>query len=488
MHSYLQLAVAAALMVLLYVLARCIYLLVFHPLAKYPGLKLAALTEYWYAFSWASGNYPHIMYAAHEKHGTVIRTGPNKLSFATVQAHHDIYGHKPLFRKSEWYTGGLPGGIVFERDPIEHAHIRKALSPKSSILDLTKTIPKLVAGFHEDEKSQTVTIDVCRLFTMFTFDTIGMITMGKSFNSLSTNTLHPLAELMHMGAYAATLKPLRRRLWFFDQFIRLRSAEKDPAKLRAKHLAILRVEIEQCAALGTAIDGGDIATRVLRQQTLDENLLIANAVNLLIAGSETVATGLSNATFLLLQNEPCLQQLKSEIRGTFSSEMDITGDTTAKLPYLKAVIDETLRILPPSPFGQSRTSPGATVDGLYIPPGVDVSVDIWSLQHSARYWKDPWTFRPERWIKGEHDTADEKGGVEANLQDNKEAFQPFSEGPRACLGMGLTFLEMRIMLAKLVWLYDWELDSRSRDWLKGLKLNFMWRKPELLVRFSPRLD
>jgi len=301
-----------------------------------------------------------------------------------------------------------------------------------------------------------------------------MVALGKSFDGLATDTLHPLAELMHSGAYAATLKPLRQRLWFFDKVIRMRSRGNDPDKLRAQHLAILMAEVKQKIALG-ATDEEDIVAQVTRQRSLDQRVLIANVVILFIAGSETLATCLSTAMYLLLQNESCLSKLKAEVRGTFTTDADITGDTTAKLPYLRAVIDESLRILPPSPFGQSRTCPGAMVDGQWIPKGVDVSVDIWAMQHSPRYWKDPWSFCPERWSKTDDGVGDAKS--------IKEAFRPFSAGLRACTGQALAYLEMRIVLAKLVWLYDWELDPRSEGWLEKLRLEFS--KPRLTSSAFP---
>ncbi|KAI1343575.1 cytochrome P450 [Xylariaceae sp. FL0016] len=484
---YPQLAAAIALTAVFASFARCIYLSFFHPLAKYPGPRWAALTEYWYAIHWSSGSYPYIMQAAHEEYGDLIRTGPNHLSFATIQAHRDIYGYKPLFPKSEWYTGGRPHGIIFERDPTKHSQIRKALSsgfsPRAlrediepTAEDLSKGLVALLAASDGSQNDNARRIDVGEAFTMFAFDVIGVFTFGKSFDCIETGTLHPLAEMMHTGAYSATLVPLRKRLWFFDKYINWTYRDQDPAKVRSKHVMLLVTALKERIARGADPDPEhqDTINRVLEKQSLTEDVLLNNLVNLLIAGAETVATGLSGALWFLLHNEEALKRLQAEIRGDFVSADEITGESTVKLKYLRAVIDETLRILPPSPFGQSRTSPGASVDGRYIPAGTSVSTDVWCLQHSERYWKAPWSFRPERWLE---DNGDDKG-----------AFQPFSEGPRVCLGMGLAYMEMRLVLAKLVWNYDWELDDACRGWWDGLRLEFMWRKPELYVHFRPRSD
>ena len=65
-----------------------------------------------------------------------------------------------------------------------------------------------------------------------------------------------------------------------------------------------------------------------------------------------------------------MQALQKEVRDRFSRHEDITSMTTSQLPYLQAVINEGLRIYPPSPQGLPRTSPGAFVDDIWIPEGV----------------------------------------------------------------------------------------------------------------------
>ncbi|KAI1324450.1 cytochrome P450 [Xylariaceae sp. FL0255] len=506
MFQYYRLAAITGTSLLLLLVARCLYHLTFHPLAKYPGPKLAALTEYWYAFAWASGNYPNIMLKAHQEYGNVVRTGPNKLSFATVQAHHDIYGHKPLFPKSEWYSGGRFGGIVFERRPEAHVQIRKALAPhfrprylrenvEETILDLMSMVPRLLAETETGAKDGGAAVDICRLFTMIAFDVIGMITMGKTFDSVRTNTLHPLADIMHSGAYGATLVPLRNRLWLFDEYIQHKSKGKDPNMLRSQHVMILKTEIDKRTAEGGVEHGDDIVAQILREKMLSETVLFSNIVNLLIAGSETVATCLSTAVWLLSQpeNRRYLTRVREEVRGTFGSERDINGESAARLPFLKAVIDETLRLVPPSPFGQSRSTPqpGAMVDGRHIPGGTDVSVDIWTLQKSSRYWADADQFRPERWLDRESLNDEDKLAWDQSgfSKDDRGAFQPFSEGPRSCPGQGLTYLEVGIVLARIVWVYDWKLVCHDDyDWMAGFRLEFMWRKPPLMVKLFPRAD
>ena len=69
----------------------------------------------------------------------------------------------------------------------------------------------------------------------------------------------------------------------------------------------------------------------------------------------------------------------------------------------------------------------------------------------------------------------------------RDASKPFSIGPRACLGINLAYMEMRIILARLVWEFDWELLSTEVDWERDNEVKTLWRKPELRVLFKPAM-
>lgn len=96
-----------------------------------------------------------------------------------------------------------------------------------------------------------------------------------------------------------------------------------------------------------------------------------------------------------------------------------------KLPYLNAVIEESLRIYPPAALNLSRIVPqgGATICGNHIPAGAAVGVTSWAATHSAKNFALPEGFVPERWL----DDA-------RFVNDDRPASQPFSMGARNCVG------------------------------------------------------
>jgi cytochrome P450 len=106
---------------------------------------------------------------------------------------------------------------------------------------------------------------------------------------------------------------------------------------------------------------------------------------LLHTGVENTATTLTAVMYFLVANLPCMARLRDEVAASFGSSDAITGDATASLPYLNAVLEETMRIFPPSPFGPPCVSPGEMVGGVYFPEGLYVSTDIISLHC------DPWS-------------------------------------------------------------------------------------------------
>ncbi len=107
--------------------------------------------------------------------------------------------------------------------------------------------------------------------------------------------------------------------------------------------------------------------------------LQANAVFLSIAGSETTATGLSGATYLLLQNPHVLEKLRKELDTKFQRSEEITLNSVTSLPYLQAVINETLRHYPPVTGGMVRQVPdgGAMIAGKFVPGGVRPASSDW---------------------------------------------------------------------------------------------------------------
>ncbi|KAI0154955.1 cytochrome P450 [Xylariaceae sp. FL1272] len=472
----------------LYCLWAVVYRTWFHPLAKYPGPRLAAVSEFWYIWKWTSSRYPFAMEEAHRKYGDIVRIAPNELSFATVQASRDIYGQpaqkQKQFLKSNFYNiPGIEEAIVNARNPAEHARQRKYLATGFSAKSLRdqehvvhEYVDLLIHQLGRLGHPEGPGVDIGDAFQWLAFDVVGDLAFGESFGAVRDGDKGFWVSLLFDASYVITLGNLWHRLPLVVLAIPFFLPKGAVGKFK-NHDALTDEKMKRRVQWGDSLQRKDFFSHLLRKgdSTVPYSELKSQASVLILGGSETTATALSAAVYFLLQNPQTYRKLCNEIRTRFPHKSEITGEAVAELKYLQAVIDEVLRIFPPVAFGLPRTSPGAMVDGNYIPAGVTVHVCNWMTTRSERYWKDPMSFIPERWI-GE------------GLGDTKEASQPFSMGARVCMGVGLANMEMRLTLAKMIFHYDWELVDKSQQLFDESKLYVIWQKPELRVRFSSRSD
>lgn len=432
-----------------------------------------------------SGRGAQIMVDVHRKYGDVVRVAPNELSFASLQSYLDMYGHvmkgRGRFLKSSFYEDSGPPRVTNATDPEVHARQRKALSHAFSakalrdqevvVQEFVDLLMKQLSKLGEDGQKA---IDVSDAFNWVTFDIIGDLAFGDSFNAVAEGKTHSWIATIFEGIKYTMVQRVEKR-WAPAKLIRLFFMPKlSPQKARAfVEFSLLKAQ-KRMELGGTSKRGlEDFFGHMIRKNSITVTEMQSQARTLILAGSETTATLLTGLTYYLLRNPECLAKLQQEIRGAFNSLDEITGDAVSHLKYMHGVIEEGLRVFPPVSFGLPRVSPGEFVDGHYVPAGVGLSNNCFVMARDPRYWSEPDTFRPERWI-GE------------NTRDQLKASQPFSMGARGCLGINLAYLEMRIILAKIVYLYDMELETKDiQDWTEACKMMVIWEKPNLLVKFHP---
>lgn len=160
------------------------------------------------------------------------------------------------------------------------------------------------------------------------------------------------------------------------------------------------------------------------------------------------------------RNHHIYDRLTSETRTTLAAGWDIrSGAQLARCRYLRAVIDEALRMAPPS-LGtswrqQARGDDGAplvVVDGRVIPRGTAVGVSLYSLLHNPAYFPDPFAFRPERWL----DDGDGAAPGAAASAARRTAFAPFALGDRGCAGRAVVYSETSQAAVKTLWYFDFK--------------------------------
>ena len=173
-------------------------------------------------------------------------------------------------------------------------------------------------------------------------------------------------------------------------------------------------------------------------------------------GGTTLSAALSATFFYLSRSPTAYNRLAAEIRTTFPSGRAISnGSLLAGCKYLRAVIDETLRVAPPfvgtfwrEPYVEHTTP--FEVDGHVIPRGTMVGVNPYCVMHNEAYFPEPFAFRPERWLGVDGD------GEEKARAEMRAAFAPFALGETGCLGKAMAYHEMSLVVAKTLWYFDFE--------------------------------
>jgi cytochrome P450 len=301
------------------------------------------------------------------------------------------------------------------------------------------------------------------------------MTFSESFGAVESGKGHFWISLLRDGAHAAVLPALAERLPLLSLVLPY-MVSKSAIENRVNHYTYTQETVrrrQRLQELHPDRQTADLFGPVIASGKMDEAMLVSLAQALVIAGADTVSHALTGATYFLCAHPGCLKELQNEVRGLGSYD-ELTGTRLASFRYLNAILEETMRAFPPIAFGLPRVSPGDYVDGHFVPAGATVSAPHWAIMHNEAEWEDPYAFRPERWLA--------EGGAQ---QPRNLAF---STGPRACLGIGQAWLEIRIALAKLVYAYDMEFAQDHSDWLGDAEMYMMWREAPLMVRFIPRKD
>ncbi|OQV25021.1 Cytochrome P450 3A9 [Hypsibius exemplaris] len=189
-------------------------------------------------------------------------------------------------------------------------------------------------------------------------------------------------------------------------------------------------------------NGDEIAS--FQGKYLTENELVANCFVFLLAGYETTANALAFSTYLLAKHPEVQERLYADIMLAMGEQEELCfEDSSMKLPYLEAVIKESLRMFPPiTGFVMRECKESCVIKNISIPEGMAILIPVWSLHHDPEYWPEPHLFNPDRFM----------GENAANIP--QMAFMAFGDGPRNCIGMSFAMMEIRITIVRMLQKYQ----------------------------------
>ncbi|KAF1950263.1 cytochrome P450 [Byssothecium circinans] len=469
LFSLLSLVAQVLLLLSLLILS---YRIGFHPLKSFPGpigARVTSAYSFWYIWH---RNFHTACLHLHKKYGSVVRVAPNRLVFSSVTALQDIYNN-PRVTKGHAYVQlraeiNATPNLLNTLDRETHRQKRRIIAPvvsDRSMRVFEQQMSQQIDVFLRlllKSSQQNEVVNMSPRCERLGVDIVGQLAFGYQLDTQTDPTHRAVVDGIKLRGARGTLYYFWERLrafnWMVDRMLGWKDIDGFYRSLRTMIEA--RMTIPKNAKHDFyALASGEISPG---EPGLIGKDLWAEAVFFIAAGGSTTATAMSGVFFYLSRNPGAYERLAKEIRTTFVTGRDIFhGPQLNSCKYLRAVTDETMRMSPSTlavAWREQNPSSVATgesfvVDGHVIPPGTQVGLSNYSLQHGPKYFPDPFTFRPERWLASESDvpeTAEQKDVI-ASM---RRAFAPFSIGERNCAGKPMAYLEMTLVVARTLWYFD----------------------------------
>ena len=412
---------------------------------------------------------------------------------------------------SPYYNSFLvgPPNIFTTRNRADHTSKRKAIAHifsttslghfeeyiKTHIVAFIRRMDQFAEGKLREKGGgpDANTFDIAPWFHYVAFDIISDLAFGRSLGMLASGSdiaearLTPDSPTIYVPAI--TLLSTRTKansvigtipdLIPYAKYIpepNLKKSLADGAKFNAIAVACVKQRLE-----GRASDRKDVLQGLINAKNEDGQSmglpeLTAEALAQLVGGSDTSSNTMCTLIFYCATTEGVWKKLRAELDGAVPADVEFpTHEMTRNLPYLDSVLKETLRFHSLLGLGLPREvppeSPGLSILGHDFPPGTVLSVPSYTIHHSKEIWgSDAGVFRPDRWLNGELTTR------------QKNAFTPFSVGPRACIGRNLAEMEMKMITATLARRYTMVAKQQELVYTQG----FLRKPDQVLMELQRR--
>ncbi|TVY15568.1 Tryprostatin B 6-hydroxylase [Lachnellula arida] len=418
----------------------------FHPLNKFPGPFGARISNFWFSAQLKNGDSYKKLEKLHGKYGDFLRIGSSDLSIIHPKAVHAIYGLGSKCTKAAWYDLTYPMvSLQTIRQKALHDHRRRIWSTVFS--------DKALRGYEDRMKtyrSQLVyqintfggqPVNVTKWFNLYTFDVMGDLAFGTSFDMLASKEEHWAIKLLGAG-----IEPLKWMfpVWFFRIMISLPKLGDDWWKF----INYCSSKLDERMSAKPVVP--DIMSSLLepwknqRPTGADLSLLQGDSQLIVVAGSDTTAATLTYIFYELLHNQSHISKLRDEVAPYVDVSGNVDHAKIANLNHLNGIIHETLRLHPPVPTALQRITPpeGIKIGDTYIPGNMTVYCPQYVLGQSENIYLNAQSFVPERWYS------------HPEMIKERSAFAPFSAGAYGCIGRPLALLNIRTTIIKLLTTFD----------------------------------
>ncbi|OAQ99808.1 hypothetical protein LLEC1_00720 [Akanthomyces lecanii] len=488
-----------------------VYRAFFHALCKYPGPFAARLSNLHIINLSRRFRLYEEIHQLHARYGDIVRLGPSTLSVSKPEAVQAIHGPKSKCRKGPWYEYSKPlTSLHTSRDPAVHAQRRVSWErglnsagkeePLLLFIDLTTFMrrtsykPRVAQTTHDlleiINASQGQVFNASKWFNLYSLEVMGWMAFGRALDALASGKETYLMELIHKTEHLfATIIHIP---WLFVLIKQIPFLAGSFGVLR-KWLGVQLLS-QMTSPSGTACN---LFSNIMEGSTSFEELTETQRLSLegdmfLIvgAGSETVAMSLLALFYELSNHRDAQEKLQQEIDAYFLEHDEADPALLAKMRYLQACINETLRLWPPVPSGAQRITPpeGIHVGDAFIPGDTLVQVPTYNMHRivlcvlyadmnaDEEAFPRQDEFIPERWT------------TKPELIVDRSGYSPFSAGNYSCVGKQLALIELRQVAVEVLKRYTVELAPgfTSRDFEGSLADRFSMQAKRLDLVFGAR--
>ncbi|KAF7952899.1 hypothetical protein EAE96_006122 [Botrytis aclada] len=458
--------------VLIYCILGVLYRLYLHPLSKFPGPILPAVTLWteFYHECIQSGQYFLKIAQWHEKYGPIIRIGPNEIHINDPDYYNTIFSYNGVRNKDPFYTAqfNTPDTGFGAEDHYIHRMRRSALSPffsKASIDRLSPMLTSMVEKLSSrlEEFRNTNQPLVIRLpFQCYTADIVTLYATNRCWNHLDISDFNPSwvqtsVALFVMSKWAKFLPSIYTLMehtphWILNKFA-------PSVILTLGHHNKIRSQISEILSgtilpVDTPIDG---IPRTIFHNFLSSSLpesekkfsnMSQEAINIIEAGTDTTAHTLMILVYYLASDTVRCEKLREELRVIGLGRRENEGlkkvelGMVERLVYLNACALEGLRLSYGVSSRLARIAPNESLRyGKWeIPAGTPIGMSTILQHHNEHIFPSSHQFIPERWIT-------EDGSINHALE---KYLVSFSRGSRSCIGQVLAKAEIHLALAVII--------------------------------------
>lgn len=481
--------VAAAIFLPIWAIAYWVvpYFTTYRHLKAIPGPFIGKFSNIWLALGARNGKKFEWVDYAHRKYGRVVRVGFNHVSIATPEGLRTVYAHGNGFLKDYFYEAFVSGvpGVFNVRHRGEHTRKRKivahAFSPGAvqdfethMTSNLERWIGQLDSIAKETPPDGYTRVNMMPWCTYLAFDIIGDLAFGAPFGMVlrgrdeclsivpgKAPVYVPGAETLNRRGEVSSTLGLLPAIRPFAKYLPDPFFTKGLTSVQHLHgiaVAAVARRMEDAKEGGSAkVARHDILEMLRNAKDLDgkpisTSELISEALTQLIAGSDTVSNTACAVIYWILHGErrrpgTIVKRLQAELDEAIPQSGVASYEQVRNLKFLRQCIDEGMRLHSTSALGLPRlvtAKDGVSYEDLHFPEGTVLSVPSFTIHHDADVWgADVDDFNPDRWL---------------NLTAlQKMCFNPFSYGPRACVGQNVAHMELALIIGTAFHRYDFQL-------------------------------